>query len=280
MWVLLGFSCTTSPITVQDEATATPSSAVSIVPSFFEGDTCTPPCWFGLTPGVSTSHAAEELLLNHELVELPYGYPEFMNGEIDSEINSITDGWYEFNIGPFEVPSTIQTFSRIVIRDSLVYRIRIDVREYITMEEVLNVIGAPDQIRLIIDRGPQTFTTGYASFQLQFIYVDQLLRLVFLTDLEPTSLVYCDANTLQHEFWLSGARYFSPESALDEELSHPNDPQASLTFYDNTDIRYLPMERWVAWINGTESVPCEEAWDTLSTERIFPDLSDFEEESE
>lgn len=178
-------------------ATATPRIGERFL---FTDNTCEPPCWYGITPGVSTS----EDVANFIEMELNNGGPE-LNSEIDPQTGLVINGAYSFFIGPdydeFR-EYRVALYSFITIEGSIVKLINIWSNRIITLREVIDAWGIPDIIYL----------TDEQVSSVDLIYTDRLAKigLEHFPKYEPSSSDSC-----VDVYWVDFVRFFSPEAAYE-----------------------------------------------------------------
>jgi hypothetical protein len=167
----------------------------------FTDNTCEAPCWFGITPDVSTS----EDVANFIEMELNNGGPD-LNSDIDPQTGLVINGAYSFFLGPhydeFREERGVPLDSYIAIDDSLVKRILIWSNQIITSRQVIAFWGEPDFVYL---------TENQISY-LEFIYTDKFtrVRLKHYPKYEPTSTDSC-----LDIYWVEFFQFFSVEAAYE-----------------------------------------------------------------
>jgi hypothetical protein len=214
--------------------------------SLFVGDTCTAPCWFGLTPGISTS-AEVELLLGNET--LPF-YGEATSGDFssnifDESIGILFTGQYDLFFYKYERKDIHQLNTRIAVENGTIKSIDVVMNRFITLGTALEYFGVPDQVVL---------RTGYIS-ELSLFYNDEFLEINFDTG---ESLDYvswwgediCLHNSLLSAFWVD-AIFYSDKAIL---------PEMDVSSFETTANGggIVPYEIWQPWFNGV-TILCDTA---------------------
>lgn len=269
--------------TAAQELTQTPIPTKAQHKSIFANDTCTPPCWFGLIPGESTSLEVFETLKFLESSQQVGSFVIRQNGEwfhVDSEnLLTIKGNYsYSFEFGPFEKVNCCIVASQAEINEGLLDIINIVARENITMDEVVTQLGLPDEVRL--SRWAYT-GTKYADFSIGFIYFDIYLRVdLAKVDLSPPSDVMCDFPAMRDQFLVSNTIYYSYERALElvDSPLEESEQQPALLIYQ-LEERHVPQEM-KELLMGNTPISCQEMWDTLPEEQILPDKWEEEKESQ
>jgi hypothetical protein len=150
--LLVGF-----PVSSQEASTPTPTYEIT---SLIEGDTCAPPCWFGLAVGESTSEdviqmfTANGQLFANDLVEVGRTSDDLPIVEDTLNLQSLLDGkgiefWWR---------STSRKTQRIApnyidIENDIVSSIRIEVNDDVSLGKALEHLDQPSTIRATIGIG-------------------------------------------------------------------------------------------------------------------------------
>jgi hypothetical protein len=107
--------------------------------SFLTGDPCEPPCWQGLTPGVSTEDEVEEFLGSSKLVE----QSSIFRGEVTrdrGEVVGTTIQWWS-TANTSNLPRQFGNHS--VIKDGMLQYMTIWVDSEVTVQDLLERHGPP-----------------------------------------------------------------------------------------------------------------------------------------
>ena len=250
---------------------ATPEPTEPSPHSIFSNDTCAPPCWFGLIPGVSTAADALVVLENEEYFIKPDEHrAEFSDGEIDSETGYLVDGQYNFDMSLFDLPFSYNYFaySHVYVQMGTVDEIMVRMNEFVTLREALAALGTPDQVRLEF---------ALWSYYIEFIYLEPRLRITLTYDHGAARRSDCYLPDTLDNMWVDIIIYYSPESAIELRDVWISDTltiqQPALTAYGpGNSVRYVPQETWESWLLGEVSMSCEDAWFSLPEEMILPEI--------
>jgi len=115
-------------------------SLVPVDTSLLTGEPCEPPCWQGLTPGVSTEEEVNNFLLSSELVDqssIFRGAVTLGTGEV---VGTTIQWWSGANMS--SVPR--QFGNDFIIEDGLLQHMTIWVDCEATLQDLLERYGAPD----------------------------------------------------------------------------------------------------------------------------------------
>jgi hypothetical protein len=255
-----GVIVTPSVSTTLPPPTPTPSlSTTFVMQSLFAGDTCAPPCWFGLTAGVSTSEDARTFFATRsDIVMGPnWGPGAFGPGTAVFEGNE-TDGHYAFQLqGEWERPDGgFSDYSQIQIRDGYVYSIWIWIKDYITLQETISLLGSPELIRAAaIDD----------IALLNFIYPEALISIRLKANLDE-----CNISDLGQNFWVSEIRYYSSSAAVEPTERILIDQLQPILYSYGMYERNVSSVAWRRWHNEDAHISCEEAIEQLPEEVIYP----------
>jgi hypothetical protein len=220
--------------------------------SIFDYDTCAPPCWMGLIPGISTSAEVEEVLNN---LESPFNgwTSNYYNNVIDAESGVIVDGAYYFFPERY---SQSATDSLISITNGIVDAIFILPPERIHPQQVVEALGLPDDVQLIRAQ----------LYYLELAYTNELIRVRFIAR-------NCSLNSLNEDFVVDLALYFSPEKAIElVETDFGMQPQILAYHFSSELGRQVPIELFQSWLDGEGQGFCDMAVDELSPVPQLPPL--------
>jgi len=267
--LLLGVIGLIAPYTLTQETTPEPTEQTPH--SIFSNDTCAPPCWFGLIPGVSTAADALVVLENEEYFIKPDEHrAEFSDGEIDSETGCLVDGQYNFDMSLFDLPFSYNYFaySHVYVQMGIVDEIMVRMNEFVTLREALAALGTPDQVRLEF---------ALWSYYIEFIYLEPRLRVTLTYDHGAARRSDCYLPDTLDDMWVHIIIYYSPESAIELKNVRVSDSltlqQPALTAYgDGGADRYVPPETWESWLRGEVNMSCADAWEALPEEMVLPEI--------
>ncbi len=228
------------------------------VRSLFKGDTCSPPCWFGLIPGESTAEEVARFV--------NAGFPEGMDWQAfeSREYESSTDirvvGWYDGYWREFP-DRKAQSNSVLRIYNGVFDSLTINLNREATFGEMLAVFGRPDVLRLGLNAYGFTYMIAIYENARFSVFID--MNPFLQAHVEPNEP--CTFHDPANSFFVDGLDYFSPQAA--QELVTPVEgdrvPQPRLL------VRYLnehdvPSEILSSWLNGEETADCRTVWERLA----------------
>jgi hypothetical protein len=234
--------------------------------SIFTGDTCAPPCWFGITPEISTDEdvqafieANEDRLLPIYESGSPNSHEPLLLGERDAN-GYLDEGTYQFNFQYNGGYSDLETYSIIIspgytyfrILDGYVNSIGTFPSEEIRIDYVLAQMGQPDMIFF-----QQTlFGTFY---ELIFIYLDELINITFVSVDKGLHNIVCDWGQWRNHFWVRHVTYFSHYAAFNQNT---NSSLIALFSWDLSRYSRVPWDMFQSWLEA-DILTCEEARETV-----------------
>jgi hypothetical protein len=266
--IIVLLCCVFQNISAQ-EATETPIPRERPIESIFANDTCAPPCWFELLVGESTGQEALDFLLSDEHVFEPFIYEDSKFNLIELGTEAREDARYSFSFGPSERPLNYGIYSYVLIREGLLDEISIIVRENVTLGEVIENMGWPDEIRMF-----RNTWSEHTTFVFDFLYYEPYFRLWLATEQHTRREVLCNFVSTQDNFFASDADYYSPRSAM--ELVEIYVPDGEPKQYQPRFLAYIAEEYYVPpelWsiLQGDTAYLCQDLWERLSYDRILPD---------
>jgi hypothetical protein len=145
--ILAAFSV---PISLASQATPEPAGTITprTPSSLFTEDTCSPPCWFGLTPGLST---AEEVRLFISASGEFFNSYHTYNATFDETHNHLMEGSYIFHWDDFHRIDERDRGSWVDMKNGIIQMIAVQMNRNAPLEEVLETFGNPDHIKLFSD---------------------------------------------------------------------------------------------------------------------------------
>lgn len=235
MLALCGLLLSFPPINLLEP---TPETTIAEQPvrSLFADDTCAPPCWFGLTPGVSTSR--DVIAMFEANVDLLYAEGGLSNNVYEPNTEYLIEGGYSFY---WRSGSGIDNF--IAIEEGIVSYMLIEGNTLRSLDDVLETLGSANTVKVA--------RSLYVTYVVLF-YSDLRVVITLSADLEN-----CSMSNLLSDYILSDrVLYYKPNSL--EEL----DPYQR--FLD------VPAAIWGEWLTGGASGSCEDAIATLAAASITP----------
>lgn len=241
-----------SLLSIAQETTPEPSHEVT---SFFSNDNCVPPCWFGLTPGVSNAEEVAAWVDIHiDGTFATFAIRQGGIGEPDPEAGYITTGTYGFRLLPHERPDVTQRLpSWISVHNGMLEFIFIYIHEFVTSDQVLISLGEPDYVRL---------GYNYYYYYLDFIYIDSLVRVSFVNDVQN-----CEITQFGTEFWVNRVHYYSSDYAYE---IIPNRGEYRPRIFAYGEDRDVPLEIFHEWLVSDNPVSCQDAFRELPRDPLIP----------
>lgn len=273
--LVLGFNGSIS--TAQDQPIQPTEQPVQ---SIFLDDTCAPPCWFGITPGESTSADVEAMFRRYQsmfgslFIWYPDRYPRREDGMIVGTVLGFWWGVYTRHDTPITYPGIrpdSQTWSLISIGENgIVELISTSANREVPLAEVLELLGNPDDIYLV--PVPNYDGEGGNAFALSIRYVEQRLGVRFLTFPHPT----CTASSVLENFHVDAVLYYSADEAsrlVPVDSVHPE----QATYFPRLVVpvitgRQIRGADWDRFINGEGYEQCEDFFDSLPDTYVVPTL--------
>lgn len=219
---------------LQQTPTFSPTPPSTSVHSLFKDDTCAPPCWFGLIPGVST--ASDILAMFEANRDLFY-----VNASLNYDTGTITEDFDALAKGDDVSFAWRQgwngiTFggdSYIPMINGILSQMHIKMNDVVSLGETLTALGKPN----------------YIGVELS-LYVDLLI----LTYSDSSVVVHleslpdeCKVNTMLDNYVVGYVDYYLPSEFATFENS------AKDNFVE------VPEKVWNSWLSGAVTDKCEEA---------------------
>lgn len=245
--VLVVILSTMIEITLAQEATITPT--LFKMNSLFEGDTCEPPCWFGLRPGESTSEDVYQFLSKNSSRFYNYLIKE---GHTSDNLPIVAA---TLNLQPLKEGKAIDFFwqassykgnmtsnSSISFTDDLVSVMDIQPNVPISLNTTLQLLGEPDSLRAGI------------SFNYDFIllYYPKSEMIVELTVSRDDD---CKIANISQQFQVEIVSYLARPAYLERVRDILNGSD------------YIPKSIWESWITGGVNASCEDAIASLPSRK-------------
>ncbi len=159
-------------------ASWTEQTRLSTGQSLYEHDSCSPPCWFGLIAGTSSTRDISIFIeQNDRLITL----------RDDSSIEEALI--FHWKAGAFSIPPS----SYVVVEDGTVSWMDIASNAKRSLNDVLRLFGSPDRI-------------GYAELGDGLIMVYEEFSMVVSLHTDEQN---CSIDTMGDDFWLSRTEYFT-----------------------------------------------------------------------
>lgn len=163
--------------------------------SIFTNDTCSAPCWFGLTPGISTQADVEAFVTNDQRIFRWLTTKDNATGNI----------LYHFNFKYYELGFS---WSRFFVRNGILQKMEIGIDEFVTLNDVLDRMGLPDEVMI---QGTQF------GYDMDFFYFDNLVHIRLENDY-ANLWRDCENSSLSEAFWVRYTIYYSTEAEIRSDL--------------------------------------------------------------
>jgi hypothetical protein len=220
---------TNTPSTVTITNSETPQS-------LFVDDTCSPPCWFGLVTGESTSEEVDIFMTATS--HIFRSWEATSDSVFDPQTGDMRDGKIHFDWVVFENDSARLRGNSINLTDGILVSINTSMNRVLLLREVLETLGYPDYITMDsgIDTSRESLSLTYFDLRLN-VNLDSL---------------GCSLSQIGNAFWVDWISYYAPMS--DDEATAIADRRG----------RHVSLELWQAWLNGEVAQSCFQAWESLS----------------
>lgn len=198
--------------------------------SLFEGDTCAPPCWMGLTPGESTAEDVEEFIQTPNAIFREWRmHPDSI---FDEQTGLMLSGTYSTRWLFHERDDAYIGLSDmdIYIADGIVSTIEFNPNRTILLRKVLEKLGTPD---FVLINSNDVFPSD-----LEFVYLEPNVYIGFL------SSRHCSVRRMSNNFWARRIVYGTSST-----IQRP-------TYWEIP----IPMETWQSWLNGDVQRSCRSEW--------------------
>lgn len=216
-----------------------------VIKSLFGNDTCSAPCWFGITPAKTATNSVMQFIEdNSESINISSQYKE-----VDSDAEEV---YVRFSWANPSVVIPIDSRATIYIVGDIVDFLLIPVKESHSIYDVIELYGEPDVA---------TWYFGRVN-RLYFIYVEE--SIVVTLGILPNT----DFNNRDAAFSVYEVRYFSPldlESIFSAFIYSEVDPEGT---------RIIPAEILQCWADETNNEPCILGWWDLPKDKDI-DLSQW-----
>lgn len=234
------------------------------VESIFGGDTCAPPCFLDMTPGISTAADIEIILDEHPNIAR-WGISE-IGTVIDEHTGLLIEGEYGM-LGEDFTDGGSPVYAQLLIENGVLTLIVVRQfynNDFIVLSDTLAALGEPTQVRLT--PGPEN--TPF----LDLLYLDQLM--VVTLEADPDT---CNVNALGTAFRVTEARYYSPQEAANPVPSGlSGEEQPKLIAYRRLGHqKYIPDDTWQDWLAGRVEMDCVNAWELLPSEEVLPAFNEI-----
>jgi hypothetical protein len=208
-------------------------SSTPVKKSIFKNDTCSPPCWFDLIPGKSSSADVVEVLLQNQDKFFVGKLQDFGSQPNEATLEPFTDGFYSFYWTKW-TKNRMPINSVLVIKDDRLSWMSIMLPEIVPTITALAEFGQPNEIRL---------TVGVYDFSLALSY-NNLHIVVFVS--APND--QCSMSNILNDYILDSITYYDPKHLEQFESDWLLDKWA-----------VLPQETWKKWTDGKVKGLCADA---------------------
>jgi hypothetical protein len=221
------------------QLTPVPTSESISVESLFSHDTCAPPCWFGLTPGQSTSQDVVAFIESSDETIFCCWDTSFRS-TFDPTESYVIDGRYSFYWRDYDRPDkdTRQGNSGLRIQDGILDWMQIGMPDIVTLDQILASLREPSRVQ---------FTSLFYRPFVILSYDDLRVNVGLIGDRDA-----CTVFNLRERLAVSNVEYhslLSYERARGYEDSSP----LAANIYD------VPLSTWRTWLNNDVTTSCDEA---------------------
>jgi hypothetical protein len=221
-----------------------PTPTPFVMQSLFAEDTCAPPCWMGLMPGISS--AEDVVALSQNLEDM--GSVRVLDGGIvDSNTGYLIDGQYRFSWGMWEREDSERTTnSAIDISNGAITSIYIKMSVYMPLTEAMRHLNTPTQVR---------FGAINELMYFDLIFFNPPIRIKLWSTYSEGQVDLCEEKSLGEAFWIDSISYFTPIEGI-----VPRDLVENIGFY-NIEV---PSDVWEAWSIDDWAINCVTALNALN----------------
>jgi hypothetical protein len=263
--ILLAASLPQPGRTLAAQVTAEPQK------SLFTDDMCSAPCWFGLTPGISTSADVEALLQDRaDLMKSGPAWNE--RNEFDELTGLVVDGYYNIEFQTYKRLDGGRLPVYIRIQKGVVQSIESTMNEFISLRETVNSLGFPDEV---------VFTNSGHALTMTLYYPERFLKVVvisaayFLSHGPGWGEEICPTSSLGESLWVQTVSYY--KTASDAHPTTQRSSFESISYSANGDSGgVVPPELWQPWFEQGITVPCESAIRMIGGYSFTPQGSVFD----
>ncbi|MBZ0296228.1 MAG: hypothetical protein K8L99_26955 [Anaerolineae bacterium] len=222
------------PLSGQEAPEPTPE-----MPSLIVGDSCTPPCWFGMRAGETTAEEAFQILSANadlfwnDLIEVNSNGDHYLDAVLNLQPLLEEDGIH-FYRKDTSFHGRISLGSILRLRDGVMSAMEIKPNVTVTLADALQRLGPPDVIR----------AGGYDLYYdlVLLYYREQHLIVELLADRET-----CEISDFFDVFRVEYIYYLTPTTYQEKAREW-----LTLTYYLPDDV----MQRWIA---GEVNISCSKA---------------------
>lgn len=267
LWMLvLAFCSLGLPLNTSfGQETPVPTSQIQ---SLFTGDSCAPPCWFGITPGLTTAEEMETLFSHYSETILVSGRTSEFN-EFNPTTGYLENGEYAIyyiNIAETDRIDLRRVFINggISLQHGIVTGFKVLPVRTIMLGELIDKLGQPDIIYLTMYQG------GILEMDATFWEVQVRVRLL---DLQFWTGQPCSIEDIRDGFYVDNLEYFSQEEASFPATRSGRYPDVRIYPALATPVSYariIPNETWQAWLAGSVESDCYRAYEQLPLPEDFP----------
>jgi hypothetical protein len=204
--------------------------------SLFEHDTCTPPCWFGLTPGKSTIQDVVNTFTENpdEFWVVSEDTPDRLTTKQQFFHELDANEQLEFLMSNADYGGHAILSSRIAISDNRIDYIDLLPPQRLTLGQVVYRLGKPNQV------------AAYVVMNTLYIYL-------YYTDLNldvglAANSDTCEMYAFSTNFRLDSATYYWPEGPLSIKSRE----------FDKKYYYPVPETRWQSWLSGKLESTCKQ----------------------
>lgn len=251
-----------TPLKAQEDVELTATAELN--PFTPSENVCFAPCWFGLTAGQSTASDVVKLFSDYSDLFNWFLQP-YNSYTFNEKTDYLVDGLYEFYWKRNTIEGALQSPSKILIRDGIVALMTIWANEIVTLGQVLDALGQPDDI---------IFYQGYTStgwldvFVIRLGYFDKRVVISFKSfagNKENGAMQgVCQISSIENDFQLLGIDYYSPDE-MRIAFGMSNGTQSlELPIRSTLVDRRILSDIWYQWLQKSQIYgTCLEGWFSL-----------------
>lgn len=232
----------------EPSATSTPDA------NWYFDATCPSACWQELVPGTSTVEDVEVFFAAYRNSFAGPG----VDGDFDPITGLLVNGEYRFTLRPWLHEGVRPLRSTVVIEEGVVSNILVHPNRDISLGQVLDVMGTPEEILLTM--------ASWVKPILTLGYQDRTLVIPF----EPRASIpgyvlpadTCQMTAMRDDYVIGLILYYSPELAREFEQQFAASVAAA-TDPIMANVRYVPLATWESWLAGEVDQTCIDTWAQL-----------------
>lgn len=218
---------------------------------FMSSDSCIAPCWKGLTPGKSTSQEVAYFLSQGRRSSEFCCLRVTRRSTFDPITGSMIKGRYSFYwSNRTRTNFTYVPTNQFRIEDHTLISIGLVINHVITLGQILDLIGQPEQISFYVA------LYGHPMLTLEYLDLDLSTRINFAGEAAG-----CTMSDIKDAWWMDSISFYTLAS-----LKKTNE-------FNLLPIPEVPLDLWEDWLSGKVTSTCEEASHALYEAQLQPTAS-------